>query len=324
MFYMRIFGKMSKILVLGDSMLDVYVYGNTNRINPESSALLLTVDKEETILWWAANVAHNLTSLHGTWDTTWLITIIGDDTGGKELAQLCDKANIALFPLFTGAPTTTKTRFVKSQPKAQLLRVDREKKYPLVDSHIEEIIQILTTQQPEFLIVSDYNKWIVDGNLLPSLKQFADEKWIKILVDTKPQNLQYFDGVYLIKPNFKEFCEMIGQKWMEADDANNTDQNVELHGKQFVEEHKTNLVVTRWHRGVSLITQQWDVHHFPPAEDISVFDVTGAGDTFIATLVYALDQKYSLQDAVKLANKAGWIVVRQFGTATITTKELGI
>jgi len=315
---------MGNIIVLWDSMLDVYMYGHTNRKNPESTAPLLTVDREEFILWWASNVAHNLSSLYGGEVTIGLISIVAKDSNGENFSQLCTEANISLFPLFTGAPTITKTRFVNGQRKSQLLRVDCEVKIPLTDQYIEEMIDILNKRHPEFIVISDYNKGLITWDMVSSLKKFVINKWIKILVDTKPQNLQYFDWVYLIKPNFKEFCEMVGHPWMEENEEANTDENVELYGKQLVGEHKVNLVVTRWHKWSSLVTLEWDVYHFPPIEDISVFDVTGAWDTFIATLVYALEKKYSLPAAVKLANKASWIVIRKFGTATLTSGELWI
>ena len=313
-----------KIFVIWDSMLDIYTYGHTDRENPECTAPLLTVDREDFILGWASNVAHNLATLDGTPQSVWLISVVGEDSNGKVFSHLCEDAGISFYPLFTWVPTITKTRFVNKQRNSQLLRVDCEVKMPLTDSHMQNILHILELEQPEFIVISDYNKWIINYNLVSLLQKFASARSIKVLVDTKPQNLSYFDWVYLIKPNLKEFYEMVGQKWMDKQEDSNNDYNIEQYGKKFVTEHRTNLVVTRWSKWSSLITLAGEVYHFLPEEEISVFDVTGAWDTFIATLVYALTKQYPLYDAVKLANLASWQVVRKFGTVTITTKELNI
>lgn len=307
---------MSKITVIGDSMLDEYIYGNTDRKNPESPMPLLSVEKEETKLWWASNVAHNIASLNGWVD---LISMIGDDINGKKFTELCKEVQINLIPLLSEAPTIAKKRFLDSQYKQQLLRVDYECKLPISADHIKAIESILATSKPSYILISDYAKGIVQPELIDSLKHISSAQWTKILVDTKPQNINLFEGVYLIKPNFKEFSEMMGKKWME-----NTDENIETFGKIFTKRYTTNLVVTRWSKWSSLITLEWNVQHIRPTEERKVFDVTGAGDTFIATLAYALDNGYPLEDAVQLANKASGIVVEKVGTATVTKEELGI
>lgn len=306
----------ANIIVIGDSMIDEYIYGNTDRKNPESPMPLLNVEKEETKLWWASNVAHNIVSLNSCVD---LVSMIGDDIHGKRFAELCKEAQITLIPLLSQAPTIVKKRFLDLQYKQQLLRVDYERNIPLSTNHIKEIESILATSKPSYILVSDYHKGIVQPDLIDSLKQISQMQWAKILVDTKPQNINLFEGVYLIKPNFKEFSEMMGKKGME-----NTDENIETFGKIFTKRYRTNLVVTRWSKWSSLITLEWSVQHIRPTEERKVFDVTGAGDTFIATLAYALDKWYLLEDAVQLANKASGIVVEKVGTATVTKEELGI
>lgn len=307
---------MSKITVIGDSMLDEYIYGNTDRKNPESPMPLLNVEKEETKLGGASNVAHNIASLNWWVD---LISMIGDDANGRKFTDLCKEAKINLIPLLFEAPTIAKKRFLDSQYKQQLLRVDYERKFPITSEFIKEIEAILASSKPDYILISDYAKGIVQPELIASLKHISSLQWTKILVDTKPQNISLFEWVYLIKPNFKEFCEMMGKKWIE-----NTDENIETLGKIFTKRYVTNLVVTRGNKWSSLITIDGNVHHVRPTEERKVFDVTGAGDTFIATLAYALDGWYSLQEAVKLANTASGIVVEKVGTATITKEELGI
>ncbi|MFA5747952.1 MAG: PfkB family carbohydrate kinase [Candidatus Absconditabacterales bacterium] len=306
---------MSKITVIGDAVLDNYIYGNTDKKNPESPMPLLIVEEEEYRLGGASNVANNIASLNGGVN---LISIIGKDENGKKFKKLCEKNKINLIGIISDNPTITKIRFIDSQYKQQLLRVDYEKKNNLVNYNAQEIIDILSLQKPKYIVISDYNKGIINKNLVEEVKNFSKKNGSSILVDTKPQNINLFNGVFLIKPNFKEFCEMIGQK------IDNTDENIENYGKEFTKKYNTNLVVTRSAKGSSLITIDGNVFHIKPSEVRKVFDVTGAGDTFIATIAYGLDNGYNLEDAVRLANKASGIVVEKVGTATVTKEELGI
>jgi DNA phosphorothioation-dependent restriction protein DptG len=122
----------------------------------------------------------------------------------------------------------------------------------------------------------------------------------------------------LVKPNFKEFCEMMNIQWIE-----NTEENISKYWKEFVQNYSTNIVITRWWKWSSLVTKEGEIHHIP-SEELKVFDVSWAWDTYIATLTYAISNNYSLVDAVKLSNKASWVVVWKVGTAAITREELWI
>lgn len=306
---------MSNIVVIWDAMLDEYVYGNTDRKNPESPMPLLNVEKEEIKLWWASNVAHNIASLNWKVD---LIAMIWKDTNWDLFSSICKTEWINLLPLFMSAPTITKKRFLDSQYKQQLLRVDYEKKENISDENINSIKRLLEELKPEYILISDYNKWIVTENMMNFVKGYTKENWIKILADIKPQNLELFKWIFLIKPNFKEFCEMMGIQWIE-----NNDENIGKYWLKFVEYYWTNLVVTRWWKWSTLITIDWSIYHIP-SEERKVFDVTWAWDTYIATLTYALNKWYELSDAVKLANTASWIVVWKVWTACITKEELWI
>ena len=305
---------MSKIIVIWDSMIYQYIYGNTDRKNPESPMPLLNVEKEEIKLWGASNVAHNIASLSGDVD---LITMIGDDWNGKDFLKLYENAQINLIAFIFRFSNNHK-RFLDSQYKQQLLRVDYEKNLQLVWKIFRKYEKFYL-QKASYILISDYNKWLVQPELIDTIKQISQKQWSKILVDAKPYNISLFEWVYLIKPNFKEFSEMIGQQWLE-----NTDENIEKFGKIFTSKYKTNLVVTRWEKWASLISLNGSVEHIPPKQMHKVFDVTGAWDTFIATVVYALDNGFSLLEAIKLANKASWIVVWKVGASNITKEELWI
>lgn len=304
---------MGKIVVIWDSMLDVYVFWNTDRKNPESPMPLLKVEKQEIRLWWASNVAHNIANLNWSVD---LISLIWEDNNWKLFNTICDEKNINHHWLIMTAPTITKTRYLDSQYKQQLLRVDCEEKKKITSEQISKLDTILTEMLPDVILISDYDKWVVTPECIDVVKSYASQNNVKILVDIKPQNLALFYDVFLVKPNFKEFCEMMWITWIE-----NTDENISKYWKEFVQKYRTNLVITRWWKWSSLITNEWEVYHVP-SEELKVFDVSGAWDTYIATLTYALSNNYSLIEAIKLANKASWVVVWKVWTAAITRENL--
>ena len=306
---------MSKIIIIWDAMLDEYIYGNTDRKNPESPMPLLNVEKEEIKLWWASNVAHNIASLN--WEVG-LIAMIWKDSNWELFSSICKTEWITLLPLFMSAPTITKKRFLDSQYKQQLLRVDYEKKEKISDENISSIKKLLDEIKPEYILISDYNKWIVTENMISVVKEYSKNNWVKILADIKPQNLELFKWIFLIKPNFKEFCEMMNIKSME-----NSDENISIFWKDFVRKYWTNVVITRWWKWSTLITTDLEVFHIP-SEERKVFDVTWAWDTYIAALTYALSQWYELVNAVRLANTASGIVVWKVWTACVTKEELWI
>ena len=306
---------MSRIVVLWDIILDKFTYGFVKRLNPEWPNPLINVEKEEYKLWGAANVANNIASLN---DWVALIWILWEDQCWIEVKTLCEQNNITLFSLTSHKePTITKQRFIENTYKQQLLRVDYEEKFVLQQHHHEEILDALKKISPAYILISDYNKWLIGENLLLKIRAFVEQSHAKILVDAKPWNIDLFVWVFLIKPNFKEFTEIVWHKDME-----NTDENIEKYWILFVKKYWSNLVITRWAKWASLITTDLDIYHIVPEEDHKVFDVTGAWDTFIATVTYAISIWYTLQDAVKLWNKASWIVVDKVWTAVITKEEL--
>ena len=304
---------MSKIVVIWDSMLDIYVFWNTDRKNPESPMPLLKVEKQEIRLWWASNVAHNIANLN--WNVE-LISLIWDDANWKLFNSICDEKYINHHWLIMDSPTITKTRYLDSQYKQQLLRVDYEEKKKITSWQIADVEALLNKISPDIILISDYDKWVINKECIDVVKQYASANNIKILVDIKPKNLELFYDVYLVKPNFKEFCEMMWITWIE-----NTEENIAKYWKEFVQKYRTNIVITRWWKWSSLITKEWEVHHIP-SEELKVFDVSWAWDTYIATLTYAISNNYSLVDAVKLSNKASWVVVGKVWTAAITKEEL--
>jgi len=305
---------MPKITVIGDIMLDEFFYGSVKRINPESPwTPLIRIEKEEFKLWGAGNVAANISSL---WGDVELIGNVGNDHNWQKLQELCEEYNIELINIINDYPTITKQRFIVGENNHQLLRADFEEKIQLQKSHKRKIIKHIKKNKSEFLILSDYHKGIFSEDLVRGIKRDVSN----ILVDAKPEQISFFNDVYLIKPNFKEFCEMLGKK--PDEEIKNTDEEMAKYGLQFVKKYNTNLVVTRGSKWASLITKKEEIYHLP-TEAKEVFDVTWAGDTFLATLTVALQKGYNLSEAVQRANKASGVVVQEAGTATIKPDKLG-
>ena len=299
------------IIVLGEVMLDKYTYGKVERINPEAPVPILNVVEERYTLGGAGNVANNVASLK---HDVFLISIINNDEFGKCIEDLCNKNNIKYCFISDGRPTIVKHRFVAMGYNQQLLRVDYEKIRPIDDSLAEKILEVIKklNGEADILIISDYAKGVITKKLMDNIKKTFKGK---ILVDPKPKNIEFYKGVYLIKPNLKEASQIAGRE------IENNDKDVEKAGLELVDRYNSNFVITRSEKGATLITLNGDIYHIPTKVK-EVHDVSGAGDTFIATLAYALDKGYDLVEAVKLANKASSIVVGKVGTATVSLDEL--
>jgi len=305
-----------KILVIWDVMLDKYTFWEVKRLNPEWPNPLLNVIKEEYRLGWSANVAANIASLN--WKCK-LIWVVWNDENRFTFESNVKKYNIDFYPIVLESyQTVVKQRFVENTYHQQLLRVDYEKieisEYE-ARRISENILEFIKNLKPKIIVISDYNKWILYKNWIDKLKNVAKENDILLLADSKPKNYELFKDFYLIKPNFKEFCEII---WKEIE---NEDKQIEKYWMKFVKKMNINLVITRWAKWASLITKEGKCYHLK-TEAKKVFDVSGAWDTFIATIAYALNQWYALIDAVKLANKASGIVVWKVGTAIVEKNEL--
>lgn len=305
-----------KILVIWDIMLDKYSYWEVKRLNPEWPNPLLNVEKEEYRLWGSANVAANIASLNWSCDLIWLVW---KDENAKLMKKLCKNQNINLIDFeLENFHTILKHRFIETTYNQQLLRVDYEKIKEVRRSSEEiwrNIFKTLISTTYSIIVISDYNKWIITKKLIEKVKKIAKEKNIKLLADAKPKNYELFKDFYLIKPNFKEFCAIIGKE------IENKDSEIEKYWIDFIKKMNTNLVITRWKAWASLITKDGKYYHLE-TEAKKVFDVSGAGDTFIATIAYALSEGYNLVETVKLANKASWIVVWKLWTAIIEKEEL--
>jgi len=312
-----------KITVIGDVMLDTYTWGRINRLNPEEEgAPLVDFGWEKDIehrLGGAANVAANIARLDTAAE---LIGLLGDDRAAEKFQNLCDKQNVYLHGVTSNDPTIEKRRIMSK--KRQILRIDNDRNLTaLTTKQREEILHCLSESSIDYLVFSDYAKYMADGELVKAVKEFAQNKNIPILADLKPKNFLKFKDIYLIKPNFGEFCDAVKQLCEGADGEIAKDDNkmIEKYGKQLVEKLNVNMVVTRSEYGATLITKEGYVEHIPTKAK-AVNDVSGAGDTFMAALTVWLSEGMSLPEAVKFGNKASGIAVGKVGTAVVSREEM--
>lgn len=302
--------KEQNILVIGDIILDQYIYGDVTRINPEAPVPILNMSKVEYVLGGAANVAANIVSLGGKCT---LIGQVGNDAARKKIISLLRKKGIN-FKLVErdDFPTIQKTRIIaRSQ---QVVRVDREKPTEITPLFIKEIIHFVKEEHRQrpfsLIILSDYAKGMLVRDLVTELKKLK----IKIIADPKPQNMFQFKGVFLVTPNWKEAQEIA--------------QKSELWGagKEICQKYGCHTVITRGGEGCFLFQRKF-LHgikhqHFPIPQEVGVYDVVGAGDTFISALSLSLAAGADFAQACTLANLAAGISVSKVGTATVSPEEL--
>jgi rfaE bifunctional protein kinase chain/domain len=299
--------KKARLLIVGDLMLDRYWFGDVNRISPEAPVPIVLVDQSDERLGGAANVARNARALGAT---TAIMGVLGTDEPGDRVEQLLHAAAIETFIVRDeGCPTTIKLRVLGRQQ--QLLRIDFEKK-PSNDAlaaKLEQFAELL----PKFdvIVLSDYGKGAL-GHVSDMIR-LAREAGKMVLIDPKGEDFTKYAGASLLTPNRSELRQVVGRWLNEAqlrERAQALRERLDLGG----------LLLTRSEEGMTLYRQDDEFH--VPAQAREVFDVSGAGDTVLATLATAIASGANLHDAVTLANKAGGIVVGKLGTAIIQPEEL--
>ena len=296
-----------KILVVGDLMLDRYWFGEVNRISPEAPVPVVRVIKKEDRLGGAGNVARNVVSL-GAQAT--LVGIVGVDEGGERIQDLAEEMGVnAVLSLDQQINTTLKMRILGR--KQQMLRVDFE--HEPTEYSLRDLYSSLETLIPEHdvLVLSDYAKGVL--KYIDSIIAVAVEHGLTVLVDPKGNDYEAYTHANLLTPNQLEMAQAVGP-W-------NTEE--ELHEKAQALRAKLSLealLVTRSEKGMTLFADD-GVHHVN-AEAQEVFDVSGAGDTVLATMAVTRAAGLPWSEAIKWANKAGGIVVGKVGTSMVSAEEL--
>ena len=296
------------ILVIGDVILDEYVFGNISRISPEAPVPILNITGKEFRLGGAANVANNIHNLGGK---STIIGRVGKDSQKEEIIKMLDERGIKHF-LIEGNDYSTimKTRIIAHEQ--QTMRLDLEKTHPISEKEADNIIDFVKKQKPDLIIISDYNKGLITQYLMDQIKKTDN----KILVDPKPKNISLYKGVFAITPNEKEAREIFNN----AD--NESFENIENIGNELISRLDANIIITRGADGVSLFDKKTGVHQYLPTKAREVFDVSGAGDTFIASLALAIASKASLYESAIIANYAAGVSVGKKGTAVVRPSEL--
>ena len=302
----------AKILVIGDIMLDQYIKGVASRISPEAPVPVVLHTKTENNLGGAANVAVNLARLGCQ---TTLLGLVGQDVEAQIVNELAVQEKLEGVALSTEFPTITKTRIVAHHQ--QIVRLDREEFFALGKKDFQHYLQIAEALIPlhDAVIISDYAKGTISKALMQAILKLAKKHKTLIFVDPKQNDWKYYGAVDFITPNFGEFKSAI-QKNIENENA-----FIEKEGKAILK--KTGIrhvLVTRSDKGMSFVSAKENVHLEANARE--VFDVSGAGDTVIATFTAGITLKMPIQEAVKLANIAAGIVVGKEGTTPISLKEL--
>ena len=298
----------SRVLVVGDLMLDQYWFGDTARISPEAPVPVIKVNSNETRLGGAANAALNAKQL-GAQVT--ISGIIGNDSNGAIVKSLLKDQDIESRCIETSdSQTICKLRMISRNQ--QMVRADFEDSFPadVVDDINESVTHSL--ENCDVILLSDYNK----GTLAQcqAIIEAANKVNVKVLIDPKGDDFSKYRGAYLLTPNLSEFETIVGKCLSEQDmfaKASKLITDYELQA----------LLLTRSEKGMTLFLADGTHHHYN-AKAHEVYDVTGAGDTVIATLAAALANNIELSDAVNLSNIAAGIVVGRMGAATVTPLEL--
>jgi D-glycero-beta-D-manno-heptose-7-phosphate kinase len=297
----------ARVLVVGDVMLDRYWFGDVNRISPEAPVPVVLVQKQEDRLGGAANVARNAAALGAQ---AGLLCVVGHDEPGERVVQLLDDSGVAPYlERDPELPTTIKLRVLSRQQ--QLLRVDFEKApaHEALLAGLARYDALLPTH--DVILMSDYAK----GGLTHVTQMIAKARAAgkPVLVDPKGDDWERYRGATLITPNRAELREVVGQWKSEADllaRVNKLRADLDLKA----------LLLTRSEEGMTLFSDEGNLHAAAVARE--VYDVSGAGDTVIATLAVMLGAGLPLDEAVTLANRAAGIVVAKLGTATVDYDEL--
>jgi len=313
----RILDRMGEasILCVGDMMLDRFMYGVVERISPEAPIPVFTQQREERMLGGVGNVVRNILSLGASAS---LASVIGDDTVGTQLTSLVGKEARLVPTLITerGRISTKKTRYVAASQ--QLLRSDSESRAPLRDDTANKILEMILPELGEHdaVILSDYGKGMLTPAICCAVIQAAHAAGVPVFVDPKQRDVSLYAGATVLSPNIKELALASGVDGFADDDA------IIAAAQNLIRLHRFRyLLVTRGEHGMTLVDAEGLIAHLPAVAQ-QVFDVSGAGDTVIATLAATYAAGAPMALAAELANLAGGIVVGRLGTAVVHRTDL--
>ena len=302
------------ILVIGDLMLDHYIFGTATRLSPEAPVPVVNVKKENKIIGGAANVASNLIDLGATVS---LAGITGDDRHGEEIKSILSTKNIdtKLIVKDHSRSTTVKTRVIAGNH--QIVRIDQEEIHDITSDLESLFFNALQSaiESSDIVILSDYNKGLLTNSLSLKIIEKCNLLGKKIIVDPKGLDYSKYKGSFIIKPNRKELAEAA-----KTDKTHSQEDLVSAASIIFNTTGANYLIVTLSEGGIAIITPE-DCKILPVVAT-EVYDVTGAGDTVIATLAYCIALGFSIEEACAVSNYAASIVIKHIGSATTTIEEI--
>lgn len=299
--------KISSFVVLGDIMIDEYVFGDVTRISPEAPVPILNINKREYFLGGAGNVFTSIQLLESK------STLIGIVNKKEDLNFLSERyrTRIDMIESLT-RPTTLKSRFISNNQ--QLLRVDREETRNIESLEIEEVMEKIDRNSPSTIIISDYNKGVISKNLISHIVKYSRKNNTKTIVDPKGLDYLKYQGVYCLKPNLKEFEGFVGKKIISEND-------LIREGREFLKKMDLELlIITLSSNGIVAFDKKGFC--IGETKKSEIFDVTGAGDTVAALSAFGIDNNWEMKKIVQLSNAAGSLAVSRFGTHSYNLQEI--
>lgn len=310
-----------RVLVIGDLILDQFTYGKVERISPEAPVPVFKVEDEQQMLGGAGNVVANLCALGC--DVSF-IGIVGKDANGKKIAHLLTECGAKHHLLkLSDYPTIVKTRLIAGG--SHLSRVDREEVRPIITDSLPRYERMLrrVVKGVDIVLISDYGKGLLTDLTTPMIIQTCKRYGKKVIVDPKGACYNKYAGATLVKPNLKEFKEVSGESCYNPRTVDFA-EHLAAGARKLISTYRfENLLVTLGEHGMALLSaEEPQTLQQIPTVAREVYDVSGAGDTSLATLGAALGSGVPIRDAMHLANLASGIVVGKLGTATVTADEL--
>ncbi len=304
------------VLCVGDLMLDEFVYGEVSRISPEAPAPVIAVQRSETNIGGAGNVARNIASLGGR---CIFAGLIGEDEAGEKLkAALAKEDRIeAVLVSDSGRPTTRKVRFVSEHFSTHMLRADWELAQPAAAGIEQKLIDAILPLVPraDIVLLSDYAKGVLTARVIRNVIEAARKLGKRVIVDPKSANFAIYRGATLLTPNRKEFAEATRRPADSETSIADAAQDA-----MYLADCEA-MLVTQSEHGMTLVARGGETIHVP-ALPVKVRDVSGAGDTVAAALALTLAAKADWETALRMANAAAAVAVGKKGTATVTPSEL--
>ncbi len=303
-----------RILVVGDMMLDEYIWGSVERVSPEAPVQVVKVKKKESVPGGAANVVNNLASLGAVVSVA---GIIGNDIKGRILRDLLKKQGIKLSSLISSkdVATITKTRVIAHNQ--QILRVDEESDTPFDSAQKKKMFSAIrkNIKNADGVILSDYNKGTLDEETAQKIIKLANSLGKKVIVDPKGRDYTKYRGAHIVTPNLKELEESSGVKC-------DSEKKITAAISASIKKIKCGgMLVTRGSDGMTLLIKNGKKVNFKSCA-LEVYDVSGAGDTVIATFSFSLFSGLSPDVSAMISNTSGGIVVEKVGTAVVTVNEI--